>query len=146
MNELIEKFVSIQQEAVQEKGPVTLFALIMRKPFPPLWDVVVAAPWITYSDTLMPGYIVDKMYQRLQKNELLQVSHVVWLEPTEPFVQEFLRSFQFSKGVNGTRRVENNYPEIGNCTIGDIEIHRAIVLSADTETLKTAERPLVEVK
>jgi len=43
---LVEKFVSVEKEIAEDRGPFVLFGLFEPEDHPNIWDVVVSSDWI----------------------------------------------------------------------------------------------------
>ncbi|MCP4350166.1 MAG: hypothetical protein GY795_32215 [Desulfobacterales bacterium] len=93
MKNFIKKFLSIEKEIADEKGGFILFGLFQREESVNIWDVVASSNWIG-NDTKEPlKYIADKIQSRLTSDEMLDLSRIVLLEPSNRFVVDVNNEF-----------------------------------------------------
>ncbi len=105
--QLIEKFVSIEKEIADEHGNIILFGLFQREDSPG-WDVVISSDWIG-DDTKKPlQYIADKIKSELTPDELLELSAIIPLKPSNGFVRAVTDEFHTEHQVVITGEDEFN--------------------------------------
>src|SRR5947209_19865439 len=97
MNELFEKIKEIEREISGEVGGLILFGLFEPEETP-YWDVVVSADWVDPQSSPAIRYVVGKLQQRLSREQILTLSKVVPLSPSEEFVQAVLRKVRVDHG------------------------------------------------
>ncbi len=71
MKEIAEKLVQVEQKITQEKGSFNLFALFLREDAPDVWDLVVAAPWISKNKEKSINYIAEIINKSLRPLEII---------------------------------------------------------------------------
>jgi hypothetical protein len=97
MNELFAKVKEVEAEISAEVGGVVLFGLF--KPAEtPRWDVLVSADWAGAEDASAIYYVAGKLQKRLEPQQLIQLSKVVPLPPSEEFVQSVLKEAHVDHG------------------------------------------------
>lgn len=84
MKELVAKLRSLEKEIAEEKGDFTLFALFLREDAPDRWDLVVSAPWFGRNEKATLDYFASKVKSRLKVSELLMLSRIVLISPSDP--------------------------------------------------------------
>jgi hypothetical protein len=123
MEEFLEKFISIKRDVVGEKGPFALFGLFERESLPNRWDVVISAPWVDEYSVEDYGYFADKINSKLTTpQEVVQLSRIVLLNPTECFVKDVIKRFG---------SVNDGIKESANENFCGISIRRAYVIASD---------------
>ncbi len=78
MNDIIKKLASLAKEIVEEKG-LKLFALVLREDAI-VWDLLAAASWIDQDRKEALDYLVQKVQATLTKQELLDLSGIVFVQ------------------------------------------------------------------
>jgi hypothetical protein len=87
---MLEKYLTIMQTLLQEKGPFKLFALLELSNMACEWDVVLSAEWLPGKDKMETlGFVIDKIRAVLTHQEYLKIARVILLDVNEPFVNEF---------------------------------------------------------
>jgi hypothetical protein len=94
MNDLIKKLVSLEKEISEERGDFSLFALFLREDAPDRWDVVVSAPWFGDDKKGTLQYFARKLRSRLRPQELLRISRIAIVEPTDESLKEIHRAIE----------------------------------------------------
>lgn len=120
MNQLIEKFSELEKELSEEKGEFSLFALFGREDALNKWDVVLSAEWTGKNKNELLKYIVSKLQQKFTTEEMLMLSRVVILEPTNAVVEN----------VNKTIKVKHGNAEFDNCEFNGILVKHAHILTS----------------
>ena len=91
MNEFFEKLKCVGREIEAEVGGVVLFGAF--KPAErPRWDVVISADWVGEDNIPAIYYVVPKLQERLDVEEMVSISHVEPLPPSNDFVKRVLDS------------------------------------------------------
>lgn len=99
MLDIAERFAKLESHIEEEKGPFTFFAIFRREDAPHVWDVLVAAPWI--SEDARPSvvdYFIRKIESLFGKQELVNISRFILVDPEAPTFQEFSRRVQVEHG------------------------------------------------
>jgi hypothetical protein len=86
MKDLLPKLRRIDQELTREKGELSLFGLFQREDGLGKWDLVVAAPWIDPDEMAALRIVAGKVQASLTVHELLEISRIVPLKASHPFV------------------------------------------------------------
>jgi len=116
MRPLVDKLKTIELAISKEKGKFALFALFVRPHVQNVWDLVVSAPWIGKQKKETLNYILEK----IDPKDLMAISRVVILEPTDPFVQM----------VNNFIATEHSSGEFQNCTFNNVFIEHAFIVTS----------------
>lgn len=120
MKKIIEKFISIEKELADEKGSFVLFALFEREDALDKQDVVISAPWLGENKKETLRFIIDKINSKLTSEELIQLSRVVLLEPTNNLV----------KDVNSVINIERGNVELVDYVFNGIPIKHARIITS----------------
>lgn len=123
-HQMAELFAAIEREISQEKGPFTLFGLFQREDSVNYWDLVVSAQWIGTDERPALDYIVAKLNKYLSEADLLKLSRIVILDPSEPFVQT----------ITSIVQVEHGRIEFKNNIFNGIPMQEAIIFTAKATT------------
>ena len=100
MKELLKKLIEIEKEIAKEKGKFVLFGLFHREgALFDKWDLVASAPWIGEDRFEHIEYFVSKTRERLTPEEMVMISRIVLLNPSEPFVKEITEKVGKKRGV-----------------------------------------------
>ena len=99
MNEIVKKLVQTEQEMAAEKGQFLVFALFLREDAPDLWDVVVAAPWVTKNKSDSLQYMSNKLRAVLNPNEFMKLSRIVIIEPDNPALAALQQAISIEHGT-----------------------------------------------
>ena len=99
MKEIAEKLVQVEQKITQEKGSFNLFALFLREDAPDVWDLVVAAPWISKNKEKSIKYIAEKIKKALKPQEIIKLSRIVVIEQDSPALKALQRAIHIEHGM-----------------------------------------------
>ncbi len=136
MNDLIEKFCSIEQTLVQEKGPFKLFALLERATAFDDWDVIMASKGLPDNDMSVLQEVIDKIHAVLTREEKMKMNAVILLDVNDHFVKEVQKFL-----------VEHQNPtEFSNAEINGLEISRGYIITSpipQTEPVSTTSKELL---
>ena len=91
MNELFEKIKSIGNEIDAEVGGVVLFGVFKRAETPG-WDVIISADWVGEDNIPAIYYVVPKFQERLDVEEMVSISRIEPLPPSNDFVRAVLNA------------------------------------------------------
>jgi hypothetical protein len=130
MNKVIEELRSVEKELAEEKGTFVLFALFEREDVQDRWDLVVSAPWFGKNRKETLQFIVDKVNSRLTPVDIVMLSRVVLLAPTDAFV----------RNVNSVIRVEHGTSEFRDCVFNGIPVKRAYIFTS----MRIPEQPYLQ--
>ena len=131
MNALFDKIKEIDREISNEVGGLVLFGLFKPEETPQRWDVVVSADWAGPEKMPALAYVAGKLQQRLSREQLLTLSRVVPLAPSEEFVQSVLR----------TIRVDHDGLEIYYRPFNGILMREAFIVTANPDSKPHAPLP-----
>lgn len=71
-----ERLMEAMEAIVRKRGPLTLFALLMRADSPGKWDLLVAAPWIDEGKLKAFSHVANEVHARLGDEEVLALSRI----------------------------------------------------------------------
>ncbi len=131
MNALFEKMTEVESEISQEVGGIVLFGLFKPADAPQRWDVVVSADWVGPETTPAVAYVARKLQSRLDSEQLVSLSRVVALPPSEEFVQSVLRSV----------RVDHEGREVHGALFNGILMREAYIVTANPDNKPHSELP-----
>jgi len=136
MNDLIEKFCSIEQTLVQEKGQFKLFALLEREAVFDTYDVIMASKGLPDNEMSVLKYVVEKIQAVLTTQEMIRIGAVILLDVNDHFVKEVQKFL-----------VEHQNPtEFSNAEINGLEISRGYIITSpipQTEPVSTTSKELL---
>lgn len=136
--ELVDKFGKLEREIAEEKGPLTLFVILLREELGSLastssgpatsgtgfltdrWDLIASAPWIYLDKQANFKYFAKKLQSHLGKDSLLSISRIVLLRPDNPVVEAFNQAFNVEHGVL----------ELADTNVFGLEIKRAYIITS----------------
>jgi len=98
MNEVVEKFASLEAEIAEKRGNFSLFALVLREDAPDRWDLVVSAPWVGPNKQEAVNYFVAEIKSNLGPQGLVNLSRIVLVDPSDAPVQAFNRAIHVEHG------------------------------------------------
>ena len=129
MNEIVEKFASLEALIAHERGDFSLFALFLREDAPDRWDLLVAAPWASQNRDETVEYLVNEIKSHLGAQELINLSRIVVVESHNPKVQEFTKAFP----------VEHGRLEVWDSIIFGLPIHHAFIITSKSPEVPVAK-------
>ncbi len=98
MNEIAEKFASLEAVIAQKRGDFSLFALFLREDAPDRWDLIVSAPWAIPNEKETVEYLVNEIKSHLGPEDLINLSRIVVVDPNDPPVQALANAFHVEHG------------------------------------------------
>ena len=98
MNPLVERFRIVERELATDRGYFSFFALVKNSSLETLWDVVVAAPWLSVDELAGLREVAEKLQTELEPLELQQISGVAVLKDDSPLIQATRRLISISSG------------------------------------------------
>ena len=120
MKLLIEKLAKLEQEVASEKGAVLLFALFLREDAPDIWDLLVSAPWVEDDKGAALKYLAGKLSAIATPEELLRISRMVVIEPSNPALA----------ALQSTIHVEHGSAEVQNGHFFGLPIKHAYIITS----------------
>lgn len=125
---LVENARRAEGALARQHGGFLLFGLFQTEETAGKWDIVASAPWLT---TTRPGIqqIVDGLGEFLSAEDWLKTASIVPLAPDTGFVRAMTRLFQ----------AEHVVQESGGFVSGDIQIHRAFIITASASMAQMQE-------
>lgn len=123
MRDQIDKFISIEKEIAKERGSFSLFALFLREDAQNKWDVIVSAPWFTSDKKGILNYIGEKIRTYLKPQELLLLSRIILIEPTDDSI----------KAIHSAFRIEHGRVELANCNLFGLQIKQAYIITSNKD-------------
>jgi hypothetical protein len=73
------RFMEAMEAITRKRGPLTLFALLMRADSAGKWDLLLAAPWIDEGKLKAFSYVANEIHARLAEDEVLAISRIAQL-------------------------------------------------------------------
>lgn len=132
MKQLLDKFVALEKELALERGDFVLFSLFERDDAQGKWDVVISASWLDANQKESMHFIANRIRAKFKSEELISLSRVVLLSPTDAFV----------RNVNSAVQVEHGRAELLNNAFNGMEIKHAFLITskrpASNKEAKTA--------
>lgn len=128
MKELVAKLRSLEEEIAEEKGDFFLFAVFLREDAPNRWDLVVSAPWFGRNEKATLDYLVSKVKSRLKPSELLMLSRIVLVSPSDPSL----------RAVHTAVKVKRGEVEISDSSFFGLPIKHAYIITSKREQPKQA--------
>lgn len=83
MNEMADRFASLERTLAEEKGAFELFALFLRDGAPDRWDLLISAPWLPSDRIEALDYIVARIKEHLGADALIRLSRIVIVRPED---------------------------------------------------------------
>jgi hypothetical protein len=120
MSNIIDAAKEIELELSGERGPFTLFAVFEHEEIPNLWDIVVAAPWVEQDYEQALRLIAAEIKKRLPANELVRVSKIVILDPSDASV----------RALTSEHAVEHGRLEIDEASQYGLPVERGYLITA----------------
>ncbi|MDM8562818.1 tetratricopeptide repeat protein [Candidatus Marithioploca araucensis] len=136
MNSFFEKFSSIEQTLVQEKGPFKLFALLERATAFDDWDVIMASKGLPDNDMSVLKEVIEKIHAVLTREEKMKMNAVILLDVNDHFVKE----------VQNFLAEHDNPTEFSNAEINGLEISRGYIITSpipQTEQVSSLSKTLL---
>ncbi len=129
MKDLVNKLVGIEKEISDERGEFALFALFLRRDAPDRWDLVLSAPWFGPDEKDTLDYFARKIKSHLKERELLTLSRIVLVNPSDPAV----------KAIQTAMEIEHGSAEVINSVFFGLPISHAYVITS--KKLPAERRP-----
>lgn len=98
MKDLADKIANVEREIAKEKGPFALFALFLREDAPDRWDLVISAPWAGEDKRETLNYLVAEIKSHLKPEDLISLSRIVVVEPSDEPVRAINRAIDVEHG------------------------------------------------
>ena len=117
---IFEKLRSVERTISHEKGDFILFAIFLREDAPDVWDLVVAAPWIQEKKNEALQYLVSQIKKYLKPSELIKISRIVIVDPSDAPVQ----------AINRAIGVEHGDVEVNNSNFFGLHIAQAVIITS----------------
>jgi predicted sugar kinase len=108
MKGILDKLKLLLLELEKEHGPMLIFALFLRGDSPDRWDLVVSAPWLDSGSVGSYKTVATKVQDRLNAEEIVQLSRVVILDADDLAVAFLQDSYQVPNGI---------FKDVENCEI-----------------------------
>ena len=105
---MVEKFQTILQSIEEQKGPVTLLALLKMDEVVDKWTVVFCAPWVTESNRSESfEFIKEQIIKELTPEEIEEVARIGIFSKTDHLIKELL---QYQLGTElKDKKINGNY-------------------------------------
>ncbi|MCZ6490508.1 MAG: hypothetical protein O7A06_08255 [Acidobacteria bacterium] len=129
MNEIVEKYASLEAEIAAKKGNFFLFALFLREDVPDRWDLMVSAPWLSLNKGEAVEYLVNEIKSHLGPQGLVNLSRIVLVDPNDPPARALAKAFH----------VEHGKVEVRDSNLFGLQVKHAFII-----TSKTPEAPVAK--
>ena len=120
MKNYLKKIIEVEEKMAIELGEFNLFALFEREDIKDKWDIIISIN-IPISKK---NEIIKKIHLELKANLpesiMFKFSRFVFLEPSNPFVQN----------INMLVRNKHNDAEFRDCSVNNIKIMHAYIISS----------------
>lgn len=116
---MVEKLQSVEQEIASAKGSFVLFILLLKEDSEK-WDLVFSSKWGIDKEKKALEYVIKKIQSNLTDDELRNISRVVFLNPSDSFVQM----------LNSVIHVEHGIADFQNNVINDVFIRHAYIITS----------------
>lgn len=120
MNEVVEKFASLEAGIAERKGDLSLFALFLREEVADRWDLVVSAPWVGQNKQEAVDYLIGEIKSHLGAQYLIHLSRIVIVDPDEVAVQ----------ALNSALQVEHGRVEVRDSNFFGLPIRQAFIITS----------------
>ena len=95
-----EKLSGVAKKIEASKGPLELLGLFLREDSLDLWDVVIAAPWLSADKLALFEYVGGQLRRTLTDEEMIGLSRIVILEHGEAVLKSILAEFGNRSGLS----------------------------------------------
>ena len=120
MNEIVEKFASLEAEIAQKRGDFSLFALFLREDAPDRWDLIVSAPWVGQNKDEAVDYLIAEIKSHLGPQDLVSLSRIVVVDSNDPPVQALANAFH----------VEHGRVEVRDSNLFGLQVKHAFIITS----------------
>ena len=127
MKELLERFIFLERNLAEQRGPFALFALFLREDAQDRWDLIVAAPWIETDRRSALTLLTNQIQKSLRPEELTQLSRVVLVDENNPALE----------AINSAVHVEHGAADVQDGDFFGLHIRRAFIITSQRLDLKT---------
>jgi HEPN domain-containing protein len=111
---LLKKVRKVKDQLVQKYGPIWIFGLVRRSKSIHTWSILICAPWASKEDSKLLRSIYTLLKRELTSAENRQLGRILFVEPGDPFVEQFFRRIG---GVYDQATVHVVGPLLGNRSI-----------------------------
>lgn len=125
MKRLAKKMATLERDISKERGDFSFFALFLREESPGKLDLVAAAPWLKDNEKEMRTYLAKEFQSRLDHEELLALSAVVFLNEDDPRLERIQRDIDEEYGP-----VEHGITEIRDEEFFGMGMKRAYIITS----------------
>ena len=129
MNEIADRFASLEAKLAETRGSFTFFALFLPEDAADYWDLLVAAPWLGPNKQEAVKYLVNEIKSHLGPQELMNLSRIVVVDPDNPSLQAVTKAIP----------VEHGRVEVRDRTFFGLPIRQGFII-----TSKTPEVPVTK--
>lgn len=100
---MVEKFKAILVRVIQDKGPVSVFAIIKMDEITDRWSVLLSAPWInSENESEVFRYLAGLIRADLAEEERASIARIGIFAPDEHIIRLFLDSVSVAEGSVAT--------------------------------------------
>tara|TARA_R110001583_G_scaffold19334_5_gene75714 strand:+ start:10440 stop:10814 length:375 start_codon:yes stop_codon:yes gene_type:complete len=120
MRDYIDKIIEVERKIEARLGRFNLFALLERDDVKDKWDVLISMSISLTQKNEVIKIIHGEFVKELPKEAIFKISRFVYLEPSNPIVQNF----------NMMVSVQHSNVEIKDSMINNLMIKNAFVISS----------------
>jgi hypothetical protein len=92
------RLMEAMEAVAKKRGPLTLFALLMRAESPGKWDLVIAAPWMDRGKLKAFSYVANEVHARLGDDDIVSLSRIAHLPEDSKALRSILAEVRDSAG------------------------------------------------
>ncbi|HXI14536.1 MAG TPA: hypothetical protein VNM92_18115 [Thermoanaerobaculia bacterium] len=119
MNELADNVAEVEKRVARDKGSFNLFALFEREDVSNRYDLVFAAPWASDKGEVLRYFVVE-LKQHVPPEQLVSLSRVVVLDPSDEAV----------RAINSAFHVEHGRMEVTNSNVFGLPIKHGLIFTS----------------
>jgi hypothetical protein len=133
--QLAKKVAALERDIAKERGNFSFFALFVREDSPNHLDLVAAAPWLKDNEKEMRAYLAKEFQSRLDHEELLALSAVVFLHEDDPKLKRVQRDLVMEHDID----VEHGIAELRDEEFFDMGMKRAYIITSKRGNKETSQ-------
>ena len=130
MNELVQKLVTLEMDLSTERGGFLLFGLFLREDSVDLWDLVISALWLEPHGKRSLEFIAEELKSRLETHELVSISRIVLLEPSNSGM----------KAIHQAVSIEHGEAKFQDTDFFGMQMRHAYIFTSKRESTPVAAR------
>ena len=124
-----EALLRVERSVSKEKGPFSLFALLLREEAPEKWDLVVSASWIEKDKRSALKLLSEHVRTSLSAADLPIISRIALADPSDPAVD----------AINRAVHVEHSAVEVKDGMFFGHQIRHAHIFASTRQAVQTRQ-------